>query len=111
MKVLTWNLNNRSQAQADLVIHREPDVVVLTEVQPSRIELWGEALKGYDIAQTTSINERPRTVSDIARLAGGERATNILRDYFGTFCACSGRLALFCSQIASSIVTLSLGKH
>ena len=65
MKVLTWNLNNRRQAsldQTDFVIHREPNIVVLTEVHPSRIDLWREALKGYDVAQTTSISERPRTV-------------------------------------------------
>ena len=29
-----------------------------------------------------------------------ERAANIIRDYFGIFRACSGRIALFCSQVA-----------
>ena len=63
--MLTWNLNNRRQVstdQADLVIHREPDIVVLTEVHPSRIDLWRAALKGYDLAETTSISPRPRTI-------------------------------------------------
>ena len=65
MKVLTWNLNNRKQAsldQADVVIHREPDIVALTEVHPSQIDLWRKALTGYDVVQTTSISKRPRAV-------------------------------------------------
>jgi exonuclease III len=65
MKVLTWNLNNRRQAspdQADFVTHREPDIVTLTEVHPSQIDLWRKALKGYDVVQTTSVSQRPRTV-------------------------------------------------
>ena len=64
MRAPTWNLNNRRQAcldQADFVIHREPDIVVLTEVHPSRIDRR-EALKGYDVEKTTSISERPRAV-------------------------------------------------
>jgi exonuclease III len=65
MKVLTWNLNNRkrdSLHQVLFVTDREPDIVVLTEVHPSRIDLWREALKGYDVAHTTSVSERPRAL-------------------------------------------------
>ncbi len=65
MKVLTWNLNNRKRDSLDqghFVRDRKPDVVVLTEVHPSRIDLWREAFEGYDVAHTTSISKRPRTV-------------------------------------------------
>jgi exonuclease III len=65
MTVLTWNLNNRRRAspdQAVFVTEREPDILILTEVHPSRLDLWRKALKGYEVAKTTSISERPRSV-------------------------------------------------
>ena len=70
MKVLTWNLNNRRRVsldQASFVIELEPDIVVLTEVHPSRLDLWRKALKGYDVTLTTSISGRPRAVLLAAR--------------------------------------------
>ena len=48
--------------QVRFVTDREPDIVVLTEVHPSRLDLWREALKGYDITHTTSVSERPRAI-------------------------------------------------
>ena len=73
MKVLTWNLNNRkrdSLHQVRFVIDREPDILVLTEVHPSRLDLWKEALKGYDIAPH-NIGER-KTESRSAGFAGSK---------------------------------------